>query len=68
MASLAWGSPEAPIYSVAFADGWGDQAIPQDLFLLKCVSPFSMTVYTSKFNVLFIFKHFIYKKLIYSRK
>ena len=66
MASLAWGSPEAPIYSVAFADGWGDQAIPQDLFLLKCVSLFSTTVYTGKFNVLV--QHFIYKKLIYSRK
>ncbi|KAI4531798.1 hypothetical protein MG293_018312 [Ovis ammon polii] len=25
----ALGSPEAPIYSVAFADGWGHQAIPQ---------------------------------------
>ena len=46
----------------------GTRPYPKDLILLKCVSPFSMTVYTSKFNVLFIFKHFIYKKLIYSRK
>ena len=29
MASVARGSPEPPLYSMAFGDDWGDQAISQ---------------------------------------
>lgn len=69
MLSLAWGHLRLPIYTVAFGSVWGTRLCPKESSLLKGVSPFLTTIYTGNSGVFFfIFKHFIYKKLIYSQK